>query len=47
VYGAFSYVKSQIKEVIKYIENQEIHHQKRNFIEEYLAFLDAFEIEYD
>jgi putative transposase len=46
-YGAFSYGKSQIKEVIKYIENQEIHHQKRNFREEYLAFLDAFEIEYD
>lgn len=46
-YGAFSYGKSQIKEVIKYIENQEIHHQKRNFREEYLAFLDAFKIEYD
>lgn len=46
-YGAFSYGKSQIKEVTKYIENQEIHHQKRNFREEYLAFLDAFEIEYD
>lgn len=46
-YGAFSYGKSQIKDVIRYIENQEEHHRKKTFREEYLAFLDAFEVEYD
>jgi putative transposase len=46
-YGAFSYGKSQVKDVIKYIENQEEHHKKKTFREEYLAFLDAFEVEYD
>lgn len=46
-YGAFSYGKSQIKDVIKYIENQEEHHKKKTFREEYITFLDAFEVEYD
>jgi hypothetical protein len=32
--------------VIKYIENQKEHHKKRPFKEEYLAFLNAFEIEF-
>lgn len=46
-YGAFSYGKSQIQNVINYIENQEIHHQKKSFQEEYIDFLNLFEIEYD
>lgn len=46
-YGAFSYGKSQVKNVIKYIKNQEEHHQKRSFKREYLAFLDKFEVDYD
>ena len=46
-YGAFSYGKSQIKDVINYIENQEQHHKKKTFIEEYRNFLEAFEIEFD
>ncbi len=46
-YGAFSYSKSQIKDVCKYIENQEIHHQKRTFREEYLNMLQKFEVDYD
>ena len=46
-YGAFSYVKSQVPKVIQYIQNQEEHHRKKTFTEEYLAFLEAFEIEYD
>lgn len=46
-YGAFSYGKSQIKDVIHYIENQEQHHTMKTFIEEYLDFLKKFEIEYD
>lgn len=46
-YGAFSYSKSQISSVIRYIQNQEEHHKKNTFREEYLGFLQKFEIEYD
>lgn len=46
-YGAFSYSKSRVNNVIDYIKNQEEHHKKESFIEEYLRFLKAFEIEYD
>lgn len=46
-YGAFSYGKSQIKDVMAYIENQEQHHKKRTFREEYLDFLEKFEIDYN
>ena len=46
-YGAFSYSKSNIDQVVKYILNQELHHQKKSFKEEYLDFLRKFEIDYD
>lgn len=46
-YGAFSYSQSQIKDVIAYIENQEEHHKKRSFNEEYIDFLKKFEVSYD
>ena len=46
-YGAFSYSKSHVKDVIRYIQNQENHHKKESFREEYLNFLKAFEIEFD
>jgi REP element-mobilizing transposase RayT len=46
-YGAFSYSKSQIDGVVKYIKNQEEHHKKQSFKEEYLEILTKFEIEYD
>lgn len=46
-YGAFSYSRSQIDAVCKYIINQEAHHQKQTFREEYLEFLKQFEIEYE
>ena len=46
-YGAFSYSKSQITKVIKYILNQKEHHKTRTFTEEYLDFLEKFEIPYD
>jgi hypothetical protein len=42
-YGAFTYSQSQIKDVIAYIENQEEHHKKTSFNEEYLDFLKKFE----
>ncbi len=46
-YGAFSYSESQVPDVIKYIENQEKHHKKKTFQEEYLEFLKRFNIPYD
>ena len=46
-FGAFSYGKSQIPMIAHYIENQQQHHKKQTFIEEYIDFLKAFEIEYD
>ena len=46
-YGAFSYSHSHINTVVKYILNQEEHHQIKSFKEEYLAFLQKFEIKYD
>ncbi len=46
-YGAFSYSKSQVKDVVAYIANQELHHQKKSFREEYVEFLQKFEIDFD
>lgn len=46
-FGAFSYSKSQIDTVIKYILNQEEHHKNKTFKEEYIDFLKKFEIDYD
>ncbi len=46
-YGAFSYSKSQLTQVSTYIENQETHHKKRTFHEEYKKILSDFGIEYD
>ena len=46
-FGAFSYAKSQVPDVIRYIQNQENHHKKKTFIEEYSEFLKAFGIDYD
>ncbi|MDR0437257.1 MAG: IS200/IS605 family transposase [Bacteroidales bacterium] len=46
-YGAFSYGKSQIDAVVKYIQQQEQHHKKHNFEEEYLELLKLFNIEFN
>lgn len=44
---AFSYSKSHVPDVIRYIQNQEAHHKKETFLAEYNRLLKAFEIEYD
>jgi putative transposase len=46
-YGAFSYAHSQVEQVYNYILNQEQHHHKKTFKEEYLDFLQEFGIGYD
>jgi len=46
-FGAFSYGKSQISDVIRYIENQQEHHEHRTFKEEYIQFLRNFDVDFD
>ncbi|HNW69738.1 MAG TPA: IS200/IS605 family transposase [Bacteroidales bacterium] len=46
-FAAFSYSRSQRDMVIKYILNQENHHRKTTFREEYIDFLKKYEVEYD
>jgi REP element-mobilizing transposase RayT len=41
-YGAFSYSKSHVPNVIRYIQNQEIHHEKETFLNEYRKILNVF-----
>ena len=46
-YGAFSHSHSQIDQVAKYINNQEKHHKKKTFQEEYIELLKKFDLPYD
>ena len=46
-FGAFSYGHSQLTGIINYIRDQERHHAKRTFREEYLQFLKKYEIDHD
>ena len=46
-YGAFSYSKSHTDDVMHYINNQQQYHQKKTFREEYLEFLEKFQVEYE
>lgn len=45
-YGVFSYSHSHIDSVIKYILNQEAHHRKKTFRNEYCELLEKFDISY-
>jgi REP element-mobilizing transposase RayT len=46
-FGAFSYSKSQVDRVVKYILNQEEHHRKKSFKKEYIELLKKYEIDYN
>ncbi|MEG0849128.1 MAG: IS200/IS605 family transposase [Flavobacterium sp.] len=46
-YGAFSYSQSHIDAVYKYIKNQEEHHKKQNFKDEYFSFLEKFNVKFE
>ena len=46
-YGAFSYSKSQVDSVVKYIDNQQEHHGKVSFLDEYKMMLRKFNVAYD
>ena len=46
-FGAFSYSHSQIGTVVRYVNNQERHHARKTFRDEYLDFLKKFDVPYD
>lgn len=46
-FGAFSYAQSQVSAIVHYINNQEQHHHKKTFREEYVELLEKFNLEYD
>ena len=46
-YGAFSYSHSHIERVNRYIRNQANHHRNKNYQDEYIRFLNKFEIPYE
>ncbi|MCK9641431.1 MAG: transposase [Prolixibacteraceae bacterium] len=46
-FGSFTYSRSQINDVSKYILNQPEHHKSRTFKEEYLSILQKNEVQYD
>jgi putative transposase len=46
-FGAFSYSQSHLSKVASYIENQERHHARGSFRDEYMSMLNSFQIEHD
>ena len=46
-YGAFTVSQSQLDAVREYIRNQEEHHRTKSFAEEYRAFLERHQVEFD
>jgi len=46
-YGAFSYSHSHLPSIIRYIQNQQSHHKKESFLQEYEKMLNAFEISFN
>jgi len=46
-FGAFSYARSQLDTVIRYVQNQQKHHAKKSFREEYMELLEKFGVTYD
>ncbi len=46
-YGAFTHSHSKVDVIVKYVLNQESHHRKKTFREEYLEMLKKFQIVYN
>ena len=46
-FGAFSHSRSQLDRVIRYIQNQQKHHARKSFQDEYTKLLEKFGVEYD
>ena len=46
-YGAFSVSSSNVSAVIRYIDQQEAHHKKKSFDDEFIALLKKHGVEFD
>ena len=46
-YGVFSYSHSHVDPVVKYVLNQEVHHQRKTFKQEYLQLLEKFDVPFE
>jgi putative transposase len=46
-YGAFSYARSQVPIVADYVSDQQLHHRKKTFLQEYEELLKVFEVDYN
>lgn len=46
-YGAFTYGRSRIDRIVRYIREQPMHHKTKSFKDEYLSTLKKFGVEYD
>jgi REP element-mobilizing transposase RayT len=46
-YGDFSIGWSQLEDLVRYIDNQEQHHHRQTFQEEYLNLLKKYHVEFD
>ena len=46
-YGVFSVSQSHVERVRSYIQNQEYHHRRKTFQDEFKSFLKAYEVNYD
>ena len=46
-FGAFSYSRSQLGDVIRYIQKQQEHHASKTFREEYIELLEKFSVACD
>lgn len=46
-FGAFSYNESQVPNLIRYIDRQQIHHSRQSFKKEYIELLEAFQVDYE
>jgi len=46
-FGGFSYSKSQVNDVVSYIMNQDKHHKRKSFMEEYESLLREFDVDFD
>jgi len=46
-FGAFSHSKSELDNVVRYILNQQEHHRKHSFRDEYLSLLRRFDVSFE
>ncbi len=46
-YGAFTYSMDALDQLIEYVKMQEVHHQKKDFLQEYIALLNEHGVDYN